>query len=131
MAKAIGGWDADSELGDTYMQLRREYHRAGKQGHWRPAANRDEQLMADEVNRRVRSTIVGYAPETDMALLGSATAMRARLHGLCAKCGQKMKPGTARLWRQIWADGSRIDLWAHSGGCPEQPKEVKQRVRAS
>lgn len=129
---SIGGHAYDSELGDTYMRLRREYHKAGKQGHWRPAVTRDEQLMADEVNRRVRSTIIGYAPETDMALYGSSSAMRARLHGRCAKCGQKMKPGTARLWRQIWADGSgRVDLWCHSGSCPERPQEVKNRVRAS
>lgn len=125
---SIGGYDYDSELGDTYMRLRREFHKAGKQGHWRPAINRDEKLQADEINRRVRSTVIGYQRETEMYLGGTPGAARARLHGLCAKCGQKMKPGTARLWRQIWPDGSgRVDLWAHAGGCPA-PKEEKQRV---
>lgn len=117
--------DYSSELADTYLRLRREYDRAGKQPHWRPAANRDERLRAQEVNRRVHATIFGwraFAPEIEMDAGTSAARLRAR----CAHCGKTLRPGTARLWRQVWGQAGRLDVWVHAGGCPARRPESEK-----
>ena len=116
--------DYSSELGDTYMRLRREYAAGGKQPHWRPAANRDEKLRAQEVNRKVTATHVHvhrYARETEM----EGTPQRLRV--CCAICGRRMQPGSARLWRQVWGKDGRIDVYVHAGGCPGSSRKQQQR----
>lgn len=121
------GVDFDSELGDTYMRLRREYRAGGKQPHWRPAANRDERLRAQEVNRKVNASIFGWRPAAPEIEMDAGTP--ARLRARCAHCGERLRPGTARLWRQVWGEhgGCRLDVWVHAGGCPSSQRERKQQ----
>lgn len=106
--------DFDSEPAYWYEKTLRDSRRAGLPTRSRPAVNRDERLMAQEVARHLERVVIarGQAPE-----MTPPTRAHARL---CAKCGQKFSRrawAEKRLWRVIYPPstrgGGRLELYRH------------------
>ena len=108
--------DFDSEPAYWYEKTMRDSRAAGLPTRHRPAVNRDERLMAQEVARHLNRVVIApnSAPRPDLA---PPTAAHARV---CAKCGAKFSRrqwSEKRLWRVVYPStargGGRLELYRH------------------
>lgn len=114
--------DFESELAETYITQVRQMEAAGPKGRknirHRPPINKHEAEVAKTVRRRVDRVVTGYRGpvsfELNVTPLASETAH-------CGRCGQAFtdaEPG--RLWRQVYGQTGRTDLFIHRAGCPTE-----------
>lgn len=104
--------DFDSEPAYWYEKTMRDSRNAGLPVRHRPAVNRDERLMAQEVARHLERVVIAQvAPPARMP------KTRGRI---CARCGQRFSRrawGDKRLWRVIYPStacgGGRVELYRH------------------
>lgn len=104
--------DFDSEPAYWYEKTMRDSRHAGLPVRHRPAVNRDERLMAQEVARHLERVVIAQT---------AAPAVHPAPHArLCARCGQRFSRrawGDKRLWRVIYPPasrgGGRLELYRH------------------
>lgn len=104
--------DFDSEPAYWYESTVRSARAAGLPVRHRPAVNRDERLMAQEVARHLERVVIAQT-----AAPAVHPSPQART---CAKCGQRFSRrawGERRLWRVIYPPstrgGGRLELYRH------------------
>ena len=104
--------DFDSEPAYWYEKTMRDSRHAGLPVRHRPAVNRDERLMAQEVARHLERVVIAQT---------AAPAVHPGSHArICAQCGQRFSRrawGDKRLWRVIYPPasrgGGRVELYRH------------------
>jgi hypothetical protein len=104
--------DFDSEPAYWYESTVRSARAAGLPVRHRPAVNRDERLMAQEVARHLERVVIAQT---------AAPAVHPAPHArICAQCGQRFSRrawGDKRLWRVIYPPasrgGGRVELYRH------------------
>ena len=105
----MGTVDFDSEPAYWYEKTIRSSRRAGTTIRTRAAINRDEALIAGEVNRHTRRTVLGYV----------GAEVKPAQNKNCAHCGQPFSRAAwreRRLWRVIYPshhDTEQLKLWRH------------------
>lgn len=92
--------DFNSGPAEVYVSQMRTFRKAGKQPHWRPAVNRAEKLLADEVSRYVDRSTFGYLPPSDLA---PSPAQR-----VCEGCGSSDE---LRLIGSVYLKCGRVDKY--------------------
>ena len=104
--------DFDSEPAYWYEKTMRDSRKAGLPVRHRPAVNRDERLMAQEVARHLERVVIAQT---------APPAVTPKAHArTCAKCGQRFSRrawSDKRLWRVIYPStargGGRLELYRH------------------
>ena len=104
--------DFDSEPAYWYESTVRSARAAGLPVRHRPAVNRDERLMAQEVARHLERTVIA---QTSAPAVHPAADART-----CAQCGQRFSRRSwraRRLYRVIYPPasrgGGRVELYRH------------------
>lgn len=104
----MGTVDFDSETGDTWARMVHDMTRRNPRAlRYRPAVDRREQLLADEVNRHMERVIVGYERrEGDMPP-----------ELACHRCGSGVGPLVNV--GAVYARGVRVDRYRCADYCEE------------
>lgn len=108
---SIAGYPTDDERASVYIEQMRQFRKGGKQPFYRPAVNREEQLIAGDVNRLVERITTGYQRAHGGAVVGN--------EGKCGVCGRLLPKRQRRLWRQVWSSDGRVDIYRCKLGCPK------------
>lgn len=90
--------DANSALGEVYISQLRQFRKAGKQPHFRYAVNRQEKLIANDVNRIVDRITTGYQAITPTLDASQPLA--------CERCGAT---DDLRIIGAVYLQGVRVD----------------------
>lgn len=96
--------DFDSETGDTWARMVYDMRRKNPRAlRYRPAVDRQEQLLANEVNRHMTRAFIGYTREEEQ--------VSSRL--ACDSCGSDVGP--LEVYGAVYTEAGRFDRYRCAG----------------